>query len=402
LTPSPGFDGQPAGEATGWEPDTPQPTLSSFSPAPNALPASTPADAGPFRLASPDEGLPEGAIHDLWIDPLGYLWIASDQGIARDSAEGWSQLLDEPVERVQGVDAQGRVWVILEGEMAVAAYDASGTWSFYGPEQGWAIPQAPEYLSPGYGDGLVTDAQGRVWLATGRDDLRRFDPKMQTWSSLTATDLGFDPPEEEGYQGHFLSDVEEAEDQELWVGDCIGSGEALSGQGILKSDGKSWFADRSTAGECVQDIEKDGSGRMWVGDFNALHQYDPTSGSWSRFPLPPWDRRQLVMDIMLDPNDNPWVEIMRYGGASPLGGLARYHLQEGEWFLDFDGWFSSLAFTSDGVAWLCSEGIIHRLEGGKADELGNIGGLACEIVVDGEDRVWVTNHAGLWRHESEE
>lgn len=132
--------------------------------------------------------------------------------------------------RVQGIDTQGRVWVILEGEEAIAAYDPAGRWTTFGPEKGWAVPPPLDYLSPGYGDGLVTDAAGRVWLATGRDDLRRFDPETLTWSSLTATDLGLDPPEEEGYQSHFLTDVEMAEGQELWVGDCIGMGKTCRGR----------------------------------------------------------------------------------------------------------------------------------------------------------------------------
>lgn len=359
----------------------------------------TPVHAGPFQPVPPDEGLPDGKVHHLWIDADGYLWVASDQGVFVYSDDGWNQLLDRPAERIQGVDAEGRVWVILEGGTAIAAHEPSGTWSLYGPEQGWVVPLAPEYLSPGYGDGLVTDLQGALWLATGRDDLRRFDPETQTWNSFRATDIGFDPPEEEGYQGHFVTDVELSEDLELWVGDCVGIGEGISGQGIRWSDGGSWFEAGSTAGQCVQDIEKDSSGRMWVGGFDALHQYDPITGSWSRIPLPDWDRRQLVVDIMLDRDDNPWVEIMRYGGASALGAVARYHLQGGKWYQDFDGWFSSLAFSSEGDAWLCSEGSVYGLEGGRLRKADEVGGLDCQIVVDGQDRVWVGDDSGLWRHE---
>jgi ligand-binding sensor domain-containing protein len=378
------------------------PKLSATAPLATATPTTAVAHASLFQLVPPDSGLPDGEIHHLWIDTNGHLWVATDAGVFLHSDEDWTQLLDEPVERIQGVDAQGRVWVILGEEAAVAAYDPSETWTLYGPAQGWVVPPPFEYLSPGYGDGLVTDPQGRVWFTIGRGDLRSFDPTTRTWSSFSATDLGFDPPHEDGYQGHFLTDVGLSEDQRLWVGDCIGIGEILSGQGLVRSEGGGWAKAAPTAGECVRDIERDSSGRMWVGGFDALLRYNPADASWSRIALPSWDRRQLVLDIALDADDNPWIEILRYGGASPMGEVARYHLQEGEWLLDFEGWFSSLALGAEGVAWLCSEGVVYVLEGGELNEVGNVGGLGCQIIVDGESRVWIRSDAGLWRQESAE
>ena len=295
-----------------------------------------------------------------------------------------------------GADPDGQIWVILDGESAIAVYDVSGNWRVYGSEQGWITPDEIEYLSPGYGDGLISDSQNQVWLATGRDDLRRFDPISETWEVFNATDIGFEPPAEDGYQGHFLTDVELSKNHKVWVGDCVGTGEALTGQGIRWSDGESWFEAPFTSGECVQDIEIDAAGRMWVGGFDALLQYDPSNGAWSRIPLPPWERRQLVSDITLDQNGTPWVEILRYGGASPLGEVACYHLLENEWVLDYDGWFSSLALGADGVAWLCGEGEVYRLQSGQAEGVGAVPGNQCQIVVDGIGRVWITNYSKLW------
>jgi hypothetical protein len=298
--------------------------------------------------------------------------------------------------RVQGMDDEGRIWVILDGETAIAAYTSSGGWSVYGADQGWTTPPPHEYHSPGYGDGLVTDLQGKVWLATGRNDLRQFDPQTDTWRSLTATDIGYDPPEEEGYQGHFLSDVALSENGMVWVGDCIGMGETIKGQGIRWFDGENWFETPYTEGECVQDMEMAPDGRMWVSGFDALHFYDPSTSSWSSIPLPPWERRQLVVDLSLGSDDSPWVEIMRYGGASAYGAVARVHLEGEEWVLDFDLEFSNLAFSGDGGAWLCSYGAIYKIEGGQAEEMENIAGMECLIAVDGANRLWVAGQSELW------
>ena len=375
-------------------PTLPPPTPVPATPVAETAPA--PARAGTFSLVTPDQGLPEVDLNDLWIAPDGSLWVATAQGVFRNADGAWSQLMPEPARRVQGADTQGRVWVILEGETAIAAYEPSGTWTRYGPEQGWSPVPAAQFLSTGYGDGLVTDAQGHVWLATGRDDLRRFDPEKQTWTVFRATDIGFDPPEEEGYQGHFLSDVELSGNRKLWVADCVGVGEGMEGQGIRWSDGEGWFEATDTDGECVRDIETDGIGRTWVGGFDALLQYDPATGAWSRIPLPAWDRRQLVVDIDLDMNDNPWVQILRYGGASAFGAVTRYHLQDWEWVLDYDGDFSSLAFDSKGTAWLCAEGTVCRLEGGQREEIGAAGGMNCHMIVAGAGRVWAASRAALW------
>ena len=120
------------------------------------------------------------------------------------------------------------------------------------------------------------------------------------------------------------------------------------------------------------------------------------TGSWARNPLPDWERRQLVVEIDLDGEDNPWVEILRYGGASPFGEVGHYHLQDGEWAMDFEGWFSSLAFGVDGLAWACSEGSIIQLQGGLAEELDRVPGTECQVVVDGAGRAWITNRTDLW------
>jgi streptogramin lyase len=77
------------------------------------------------------------------------------------------------------------------------------------------------------------------------------------------------------------------------------------GQGIRWFINGFWFDAPFTQGECVLDIEIDSLGRMWMGGFNVLIQYDPSTNNWTHIPLPDYERRQLVADITLDKNDNP-------------------------------------------------------------------------------------------------
>ena len=374
------------------------PRFLSPTPTPNTepSPSQTPAEVGGLQFETLSDGVETGEIRSLWVDPGGQLWIASEAGIFVHQEGDWEMIYQGPVEKILGADASGVVWAILDGETRIAAYDHSHTWQVYGAQQGWTIPAGTAYLSPGYGDGLITDPQGRVWLATGRDEVRVFDPESLTWEVLSANHLGFTPASEEGYQGHFLTDVELSRSEKVWVADCIGEGESLNGQGIRWTDGEEWFDAPDTAAECVQDIEMDASGKMWVGGFDALLMYDPDLGYWTRYPLPPWDRPQLVTEIDLDADGAPSVEVMQYGGAGPLGTFVRYHLVGEEWEKDFEGWFSSLAFGEPGVAWLCSEGTIFRMERGKTEEVGVIPGIQCDILVDGNGRVWISDFSDLW------
>ena len=366
------------------------PTETSSPPTPTATPS------GGLHQSIGSGGLAAGEVNHLWVDAGGQLWMASEAGVLVFEDDQWDERSSGPADRILGADSDGQIWVIMDDESAIGVFGSSGSWEIYGSEQGWTIPAEVEYLSQGYGDGLIIDAQGGLWLATGRDDVRRFDPDSQTWQVFQATDIGYNPVSGDGYQGHFLADVELSRSQKVWVGDCIGEGEDLKGQGIRWTDGESWFEAPDTLGECVQDIEIDAGGKMWVGGFDTLLMYDPDAGYWTQFPLPTWDRRQLVTDITLDQSGDPWIEVMQYGGAGPLGALVRYHLIGDEWSKDYEGWFSSLAFGEDGVAWLCSEGSIFRMENGKIEDAGEIPGSECQIVVDGSGRVWVTNYSDLW------
>ena len=177
--------------------ETPQeaPPTSTSAPAsieeiasPTPLPP-TATSPPPTPTATPSGGLHQsgdleaGKINNLWVGPGGQLWIASEAGVLVFEDNVWDARYSKPADRILGADFDGHIWVIMNDESAIGVYDSSGSWEIYGSEQGWTTPAEVEYLSPGYGDGLITDSLGGLWLATGRDDVRRFDPATQTWDS---------------------------------------------------------------------------------------------------------------------------------------------------------------------------------------------------------------------------
>ncbi|NMB89230.1 MAG: hypothetical protein GYA17_12795 [Chloroflexi bacterium] len=382
------------------------------SPSPLVLPTSTASanlsTSNPFHRVRPDEGLPFSDVSGLLVDNNGWVWVSGNQGVYVYNQSRWKTLQTEAGGAFLGVDAVGRVWTLSSDGSQVIAFGGDERRA-YATAQGWTSLPAKEYLSPGFGDGLANDANNRVWLATGLNEVRRFDPQTGGWRRFTASDLGFLPPQEEGYQGHFLTDVLLSNAGKIWVSDCVAQGELLYGMGIHYFDGQRWWEISSVKDDCIFDLEMDAQGRVWAGANNALLQYDPATGSWQRFALPDWSRHQFVLHVDLDPEGNPWVELLRSGAASIYGATARYHMLAGEWVLDYEPDTyspSHIAFGPEGDTWLCAEGGVYHLANGEKEQIAQFTGRDCLIAVDHQGQVWVAipsgRDAGVWWWKSPE
>lgn len=376
--------------------------VSSPTVAPTAPPAATPTAAPVLRPVMPEEGLPWGNISTILSDSLGRIWVSGAQGVYRQENGVWNALYDKAADAIIGQDAVGRVWVLIDEGRKVASFGGKEVYR-YGSSQGWSPVEQLGYLSQGFGDGFANDNFNRVWVATGRDDLRRFDPQTGGWRRYTASEIGFTPAEDTSYQGHFLTDVLRARDGNIWVSDCIGQGEVLSGEGVRRYDGNRWKDTPELDGQCVYDMEIDASGRIWVGAFDELIRYDPQDDSWQHYALPAYARRQVITSIDLDASGTPWVEVLRSGGASVYGSTVRYHLKDEQWVLDFDPqmWLpSSLAFGPDAQAWLCAGGVLYQGAEGSFRQVGALKALSCQVKIDSTGRVWVAGFngtdSGLW------
>jgi ligand-binding sensor domain-containing protein len=347
--------------------------------------------------------LPPGTIvSGVWVLPDGTPWIYGDTGIYSIDKNGQVKLMfDRPVWDLQGVDQSGRVWALGESYKFIAAYDGQD-WQVYGPDQGWdGLPDRP-YLSQGKGNGLARDPQGRIWIATGADMVRLYEPETNAWRSLSSVQLGFPPYQNSDYQGYFLTDTLISETGKIWVSACIGEGEVLRPFGIWHSDGNRWLELNAANQDCVLDMVAGSDGVIWVGGFDGLLKYDPQTGSWTRIALPPYDRRQIVSRIIINPTTGlPWIQVIRYGGASIYGSLAYYHLNTSGWVVDMESpSFSEFgpAFEPDGTAWMCGDGQVMKSDGTVLTVVAKLNLTNCQIAIDGADRVWAvgSDQSALW------
>jgi len=112
---------------------------------------------------------------------------------------------------------------------------------------------------------------------------------------------------------------------------------------------------------------------------------------------------QIVTGIDLDPAGDPWVSLLRCGGAS-CSDIAVYFLKNEAWIplLDEDTLYElppEIAFSADGTAWVCNQGSLYHRTPEKAELIGTLEASACTVAVDGAGTVWVGNAAGLWKLE---
>jgi streptogramin lyase len=356
----------------------------------------------PFRrMTFTQDAFPEGtAIFDLWIDLQGNLWAATEAGLYVEWYGGFTLIYEQPLTQVVGLQEDPyTVWALGADGATIHAFRGE-TWTVYGPAEGWD-PLPGEVSS----DEPTVPSDGVIWLATGADDLRRFDPATGTWSSLRATDLGFAPADPD-YQGHFLTDTVVLPDGSLWIADCIGLGEGFDGQGVRLLQTGAWAAVPGTEGQCIFELATDAAGRVWIGGEEALLTHDPVTGAWTELPLPPWERAQYITDLVFDPSGEPWVGLLRCGPACCDTFLLYAHQAE--------GWrevrattaealylIPSVAFGPDGTPWTCSLGEVMRWPGGVGETIGQIGYGRCEIIADDAGTLWIAildqPGGGLWQ-----
>ncbi len=379
------ISGSQDGSARFWGLDS-----STVAPEPTTTPAPAPTSppAGAFYQVA---GLPFSEINHLWVAPDGQLWLAAGSGLFVNQDKEWKQVYEGMANRILGLDAEQRLWVLLDEGWRIGAY-SEPSWSIYGSEQGWSQGSARQVLS---------DRRGWVWINTGQD-LRYFDPASSSWTTLSLSDVGFEPPEDPD-QVFEITDMALDSAGNLWVGGCGNWGLSFLAQGARWFDGQTWSSSQDTADECVNGIEVDTAGRVWLGGFYGLIMYNPASQSWAEFPLPGWDRPQLVDNVALDTQGRPWVSFTRFGGAGPWHSNAIFYLEDGQWQAAFDPGIDmpiSFSFGPDGAVWVLAGGDVYRPTAGEPEPIGPPD-HGEQLVIDGAGRVWVLGaYEGLWRLDS--
>lgn len=382
-----------------------------------------------------DDGLPSSRINALLTDRLGYLWIATDDGLARYDGVAFRVWQVEP--GVEGalpgnsvqsllVDSRDRVWVAPSEVPPVVLDEARRVFS---PIAGWpaevvdvmAFAETPDgavwaatfasgllrvdaqgglrWFRAGAADApglpadqvldLRTDADGRLWVATGAGLVRFEDDR-------------FVPAEHEGLSGAPVWTLSATPDGDLWISTAD---RRLWRRG---RDGRievvAWTSD--LGGALVRQVLADPQGGHWLSTTRGLYFVD--ARGVHGFPGTPVASANLLGGLQ-DADAGLWIADTE-NGLFRLPGLWRHFaaLQQrnGSPWSPGAREINGLAAARGGGAWLAGNGpALARLRAdGQAVE--PVAGLSPEIgtrllavLETGDGSLWLGEALGLHRRD---
>ena len=109
------------------------------------------------------------------------------------------------------------------------------------------------------------------------------------------------------------------------------------------------------AQSCVSAIQKDSVENLWLGAYEIVWRFEPSTQSWTEYRLP----ETLLLDynfaypqqLIIDQNGDVWAIMQMCGGASCGGSSNLYQLHDGEWSLIIDAQSWSITANAIGFGW---------------------------------------------------
>ncbi|HJU55945.1 MAG TPA: two-component regulator propeller domain-containing protein [Pyrinomonadaceae bacterium] len=229
-----------------------------------------------------ENGLPQNTVHAVAQTVDGYLWIGTEEGLARFDGTGFTvfdkqntpQLRNNDVHALVG-DRQGGLWL---GTSTGLLRFADGKFSSYTTQEGLAGDDV---------QAIAEDREGNVWVATPAG-LSQF--RDGVFSNLTTKD---------GLVSNDIKALFEDSERALWVG-------TSDGLGRLK-DGKftSYTVPDGLASNSVSSVTEDRAGRLWVGTFNGLSCL--TGGKFTTYTVRDGLPSDRITALYVDGEGTLWV-----------------------------------------------------------------------------------------------
>ncbi len=317
------------------------------------------------------EGLPQSTVAAIARTPDGYLWLGTEEGLARFDGVRFTVFDDSNEAAIPNnyitalfVDRSGRLWVGTHSGIAVLQ---NGHFKRF---DGTAV------LSHAYVRTFVEDRVGRLWVGT-EDGLFEINGTSV---------LSFDASS--GLRDMRVWALQEDRDGAMWVG---------GGSGLLRFDGKRFDAMPLgvRGGEpSVTAMHEDPDGTLWIGTgTGALYR---RNGNHFDVVVESGRLGKMVRALMRDHDGNLWI-------ATKGGGLMRW--RDGE-FSSFatdlltEGDLHALLEDDEGSLWVGSDSVgLLRLRDGKfvsaGEPEGLTGRMTWTIAARHSGGLWVGSSRGL-------
>jgi ligand-binding sensor domain-containing protein/signal transduction histidine kinase len=267
------------------------------------------------------DGIPSiGTVYCLLQDRFGFLWIGSNQGLAR--YDGYNlKVYDYDPNNPQSLSSN-EVYALLEdrsGTLWVATY-GGGLEKFDRDQDVFIHYQhdstAPNSLSDNKVSTLIEDDAGLLWVGTSGGGLNSFDPSTGRFAHFR-----YDPDSDTSLSSDFVNVIYQDSSQRLWVGTTSGLNRFDTRSGEFVRYVKNPKKSGSLGGEQVYDILQDRIGNLWVGTYDGgLSRYDPQEGNFRNFVHDPMDFYSLSSNSVYSLLEDRWgyIWIGTLGGGLNL------------------------------------------------------------------------------------
>jgi signal transduction histidine kinase/ligand-binding sensor domain-containing protein/ActR/RegA family two-component response regulator len=284
------------------------------------------------------DGLPSRSVVGLAQDQTGYLWLATDDGLARYdgvSFRVWHQVLDDPSSlpsnylEVIHIDPRDRIWVGSNGGgLSMMDVDRKGFQHF---------PQLQEHC------------EGLVW-------------------ALASTDK-----------------------DDLWIGTSDGGVCRMDAQGRIGSYKVQADDENSLPDNAVLAMMVDRQGGLWVGTDNGLARWNKTAERFERVAQEVFGG-QSVVRLSQEPDGTLWVGTQRRLYRMGASGTP----EAAPWSLKNDGVYGSVLRDRMGTQWIATTRGLYLVNSGKARLLE--GDTGSGFLTDGSVvyRMLEDHEGGLW------
>jgi signal transduction histidine kinase/ligand-binding sensor domain-containing protein/CheY-like chemotaxis protein len=320
-------------------------------------------------------------------DTTGQLYVATDSGLARIKGSTSSVLIAEGNRKINSVfrDSDGTIWagcgdrlcvvrgdnlIVTAEELPHTAWssirkDRSGNLWLLGLHEVWVrrsgaqkfegLPQIPYKSTPFLGDpALEVDWSGDV-IVTSTDGLCRWDGRR--WRLID---------KRAGMPRSDVSALFADRDGSLWIG-IVGLG---LGRWLGFGEWESWTSAEGLPHDVIWAIDRDARGTLWVG----------TTGGLAFAPMTDAERTPSGFD-----SPSQWKTRPEFAGKMVLS--ISHSRDNSIWVgTDNDGLFRIFPTTDPRTGRTQT----ISLEPG-------VGAFAPKLLVDREDRLWVTTRGGLYR-----
>jgi signal transduction histidine kinase len=234
-----------------------------------------------FRRVGLEQGLPQSYVNQIEQDVQGYLWLGTQDGLARFDGRMMRVYRNVPGNPASIVGNNVHELVIGRDSL-VYATTGDGRCRFDPLRNAWTRVPASRVITPLRTNACVqvhsahvnvryTDKRGRVWTATVRDGLIVKDPQSQMTYVYGPTQKG-----DRFLPVHDVWALHEDSRGRMWVGMNGGGLAILENMKVVARFRHDPAGPTSISSDLVRTLFEDNIGTMWIGTHGGgLCQYDP-------------------------------------------------------------------------------------------------------------------------------